>query len=175
MIFKTNNSYKLSLFSYTMSQGLDDMYRNRAEHYGYLASQVAQKLEEIAQKKSIEGGEIKPGVRADLGQFFSEVEEGLKNPNLPLSTRDGSTYVMAEHWVVDRRTAKVTLDRETAKTTLRKYDEFSKTLPRPRTLAPDEIALATEMGAFFRRIERQGNSESYARRMGKEYSDDYLR
>jgi len=149
-----------------MSQGLDDMYRNRAEHYGFLAGRVAQKLGEIAQKKSIGKEEIMPGVYADLRQFFSEVEEGLKNPHLPRSTPGGSTYAMAEKMVVNRRTAGITL---------RKYDKFSKALQQPRRLTGDEIALAMEMGNFFREIERQGNSEAYTRRVSGEYSDHYLR
>jgi hypothetical protein len=131
-------------------------------HWTYMATVMAECLDQIAQAGSINAKPVPPGVYRDALAFWElalQATSGAVPNNLPAL----NAYVVASEAL--RRSFQILPSRDDIDKQLVKYETVLKALGTPRTLDVEETKVVTGLKTFFERLKEEGESEAYTQTM----------
>ncbi len=134
-------------------------------HWAYMASVMAEKLQQIATAKEITAARIPPGVYHDAQEFYRLVLEaaGDGTPlNPPASV---NAYALAADAV---RAVRADASRAEVEETLGRQKALLEDLNEPRKLNAEELETLSSLQSFFLWLKQEGESDAYERGVGYE-------
>jgi hypothetical protein len=134
-------------------------------HWAYMASVMAEKLQQIASAKEITATLIPAGVYHDAQEFYRLVLEaaGENTPvNPPASI---NAYALAADGV---RAVRADASRAEVEQTLEKQKALLESLNQPRRLSEKELEILSSLRVFFLWLKQEGESDAYERGVGYE-------
>ena len=136
-------------------------------HWAYMASVMADRLEQIAIVKRTAAAEIPRGVYSDAREFYKLVLEaaGVGTPvNPPASI---NAYALAADAV---RAASANASRADVEHTLGKQKALLDNLQESRELSEDDLETLSSLHAFFLWLKQEGESDAYERGVRYEFA-----
>ena len=133
-------------------------------HWAYMATVMAECLEEIAKIHRVPENAIPAGVYQDALDFAQLAVQatGTSIPDNPPASLNA--YVIASD-VLRWSSQESSQTSEEINKQLKLYETFLRSLEKPRELNDDEIRLVDSLGRFFVRLKEEGESEAYAKAM----------
>ncbi len=130
-------------------------------HWSYMAATLAERLENILQKKRIEENSIPRGIYAVAKEFFHLIEQALRQNGTPENPPASiKAYVIASDAT---RSALETspLSAKEIETSLARYVDFVNQLQHGRELTGEDLEIAQSLKRFFHQLYLDGESEAY--------------
>ena|ERR1019366_3062798 len=133
-------------------------------HWSYMASVLAEVLEKIALKKKIDEGDVPAGVYIDVKEFFGLIAQALhkKLPDNPPASMNA--YAIAAG-IVKMSVQPAPDTSEELEKCLARYYSFVRRMRTPTVLTLRDVETAKDLQRFFFRLQREGESEAYERRV----------
>jgi hypothetical protein len=131
-------------------------------YWAYVATVMAECLEEATRSKQVRVGLVPRGVYSDAKEFFRLVLQSVGNgvPDNPPASLNA--YVIAAD-ALRNSSDSFPRTREELGQRLAHYSELIDHLGQPRNLTTEEIEIATSLKEFFERLAQAGESEVYER------------
>jgi len=134
-------------------------------HWAYMASVMAERLQQIRNAKQTAAAQIPPGVYRDAREFYRLVLEaaGDGTPGNPPASINA--YALAADAV---RAVRADASRADVEKTLGKQKALLDKLQQPRGLSEEELETLSSLHAFFLWLKQEGESDAYERGVGYE-------
>jgi hypothetical protein len=135
-------------------------------HWAYMASVMADRLQQIADARQTDAVQIPIGVYRDAREFYKLVLEaaGDGTPiNPPASI---SAYALAADAV---RAIRTNASRAEVEEELGRQKVLLDDLQQPRGLSGDELRTLSSLHAFFLWLKQEGESDAYEQGVGHEF------
>lgn len=133
-------------------------------HWAYMATVMAECLEEITKTNRIPTNLVPAGVYQDALAFSQLAVQaaGASVPDNPPASFNA--YVIASE-VLRRSSQELPQTREDINYRLERYETFLRTLDAPRELTDAEKELVASLIRFFARLKEEGEAEAYTKAM----------
>jgi hypothetical protein len=133
-------------------------------HWAYMATVMAECLEEIAKTHRVPENAVPAGVYQDALEFAQLAVQatGTSVPDNPPASLNA--YVIASD-VLRGSSQESSQTSGDINEQLKRYEAFLRTLNSPRELNEDDIGIADPLRRFFVRLKEEGESEAYAKAM----------
>jgi hypothetical protein len=133
-------------------------------HWAYMATVMAECLEEVAKNDRVSPNAIPVGVYHDALRFSDLALQATRAsvPDNPPASLNA--YVIASD-VLRRSSQELPQTRDDINLQLKRYETFLQTLQTPRALDDDDRQLVNSLRTFFLRLKEEGESEAYTRTM----------
>jgi hypothetical protein len=129
------------------------------KYWTYMATVMAECLQDITNSNQIEVGQVPGGVFRDALEFSELALEATGNTTPENPPASFNAYGIAAE--VIRRSSEIAKNRKEVDQRLAIYAEFIRRLNEPRPLRPRERQTAESVKAFFLNLKEQGEAEAY--------------
>jgi hypothetical protein len=134
-------------------------------HWAYMASVMAEKLQQVANAGQTAAGPIPVGVYRDAREFYKLVLEAAGDGTPVNPPASINAYALAADAV---RATSANASRAEVEETLGRQKALLDDLQQPRTLSEQELTTLSTLRAFFLWLKQEGESEAYERGVGYE-------
>ena len=134
-------------------------------HWAYMASVMADKLQQIASAKQTVAAKIPVGVYRDAREFYRLVLEAAGDGTPIDPPASINAYALAADAV---RAESANASRADVEQTLGRQKALLDSLQESRRLSEDELKTLSSLRAFFQWLKQEGESDAYERGVGYE-------
>jgi hypothetical protein len=133
-------------------------------HWAYMATVMAECLDEIAKTNRVSPNLVPAGVYQDALEFAQLAVQATRTsvPDNPPASLNA--YVIASD-VLRQSSQELSQTSEAINKQLKQYEEFLQSLKEPRELTDDDAKVVEPLKTFFVRLKEAGESEAYAKAM----------
>ena len=132
-------------------------------HWAYMASVMAEELQQIASTKRTVAGQIPSGVYRDAREFYKLVVDAAGDGTPVNPPASINAYALAADAV---RSVRVNASRSEVKKTLESQKKLLDDLQQTRDLSGEEIETLSSLRSFFLWLKNEGESDAYELSVG---------